>query len=487
MSIAVLFASGCAHRPSPPPETSAPPSTAPQAEGQSSAGAAKTDDGQSVAAWDEPIDWFRLDLLSTPPGFTPHTNNPASLEPTARWLSTLCQPDSPRGGFLPYFDGYIASDHQSSQDHCHWGPTELNRLAALDLAGLPYEDAALSNLAALSSLRALNLADHRFTHAEVTGGTELSTVAKLEHLEHLHLANYGLDEAGFDHVLAMKRLRTLDLRDNDQLPLGALSRLAELPNLERLSVLGSFGIDSTRIDREQQKALRDLLAARPGLEIEGFHPGVLDGVAEAPTETLAVSLSIEDGPQAGSDGKEFTAIVTIRNESLRMVRLSSIQESLPGRYRAPVTNTHSTRFVDGSTLHFARPDGTWAPLQHYDFPGAGNIRAATQGKLLRMHAGDTLRFELRLAYDEGRKALLVRNPAENVGVDPETGEAAQHTEYGVPASPGEVVTLGFELSQDPAVQDRHNDTQRKRDRWRLTKDDWGGTIRTDTIRVTLPR
>ena len=25
---------------------------------------------------------------------------------------------------------------------------------------------------------------------------------------------------------------------------------------------------------------------------------------------------------------------------------------MPGRFRAPVTNTHSTRFVDGSTLRF---------------------------------------------------------------------------------------------------------------------------------------
>lgn len=489
MSIAVLSVSACAHRPSPPPETSTPPpSTAPHVEKQAPAVAAKTPEGQVSAAWDEPINWHRLDLLPPPPGFTPHAKDPASLETTVRWLSKICEPDPPREGFLPYLDGYIASDYQTSQDHCRWIPTALNQLAALDLAGLPYEDVALSNLATLPNLRALNLADHRYTHAEVTGGTELSILAKLEQLEHLHLANYGLDEAGLDKVLALKNLKTLDLRDNGRLPLSALSRLAELPELERVSVLGSFGIDSTRVDGDQDKALRGLLAARPDLEIVGFHPGTLDGKDDERTEPLKVSLFVQEpspSPGAGQGGG-FTVIVKIRNVSLRMVRLSTIQEQLPGHYRRPVTNTHSTRFADGSTLRFVKPDGTWARLQHYDFPGADDIGAASQGKILRMHPGDTLTFELRLAYDEERKALLVRNPAEKAGVHPESGDVAQHTEYGVPANRGEVVTLGFELSQDPAVKKRHNATQRKRDRWRLTKEDWGGTIRTGTVRVTLP-
>lgn len=121
----------------------------------------------------------------------------------------------------------------------------------LQLKGRP-NDADLAHVQGLTHLRKLNLVTKHVTDAG------LVNLADLTALEDLNLGGATVSDAGLEHLRRLSALTTIDLFGT-QITDAGLVHLRELPKLR------SLRIDETKVT---EQGVRDLLDARPGLELQ---------------------------------------------------------------------------------------------------------------------------------------------------------------------------------------------------------------------------
>lgn len=129
--------------------------------------------------------------------------------------------------------------------------TRLKNLRHLRLRGHGIDDAALSEIANISSLRILNIPQAEISDAGLTH------LAELPNLEQLRIGGPNVSSAGIEKIaalLALKRLHTIDIPVDDD----ALRLLGGMKHLESLYIDGGKFSDA---------AVEELFRARPELHV----------------------------------------------------------------------------------------------------------------------------------------------------------------------------------------------------------------------------
>jgi hypothetical protein len=129
--------------------------------------------------------------------------------------------------------------------------SRLKNLRHLRLRGHGVDDAALTQIAKITSLRILNVPQAEFTDSGI------AHLADLPHLEQLRFGSPHISLAGIEQIIALpalKRLHLIDVPVNDE----ALQKLAGMKGLESLYIDGGAFSDA---------AADELFRARPDLHV----------------------------------------------------------------------------------------------------------------------------------------------------------------------------------------------------------------------------
>jgi internalin A len=127
----------------------------------------------------------------------------------------------------------------------------LSRVVELNLNNIPVDDAGLTNLKRLTSLKTL-----RLTQTKVT---DLTFVQTMKQLEELTLNNSSVRDAGLARLRGLNRLRSLELVETNVTDVG-LAQLKSLTGLKELYI-GDTKVTDAGV-KELQQALPNLKIAR---------------------------------------------------------------------------------------------------------------------------------------------------------------------------------------------------------------------------------
>jgi len=128
---------------------------------------------------------------------------------------------------------------------------EFAHLDGLVLIGVPDIEKHLAAVAAIRSLRTLNLGG---TFSRLTLSQEaLREIGRMRELESLILSGVGLDDSGVKTLSSLRRLTLLRINNNPGVTDSAVDTLTRFPNLRRLSFAGTSisgrGIEQLKKDR----------------------------------------------------------------------------------------------------------------------------------------------------------------------------------------------------------------------------------------------